>query len=157
MRLEAGRYYIGDPCYTFSDKEHDLWIEFLDGCNWGRDGTGLSEYKGHRFFTAGTAWGDGTYVLDGPGTYKHLGVDAGMLAIMPEALADGVSEAHSDIWGEDGDGLYAFVDFPESFDVDYDNGVFRFGDFVIDTYGDEGDDDDGDERFGSGYDEEDED
>ena len=133
MKLEAGRYYIGDPCYTFSGKDHDSWIDFLDRCDWGRNENRISEYEGHKFFTAGTAWGDGTYLLHGPDVHKYLGVDAGMLAVMPEALAKGVSEAHEGLWGKDGDGLYAFVDFDHDFEVSCDDGTFHFGKFVIDT------------------------
>jgi len=67
--LPAGRYYIGDPCYVFGDN----WGRFLDTFD-----AGKTEFDGLKFAACHTAYGDGKF--------GGFPVDAGMLAMIPEAM-----------------------------------------------------------------------
>lgn len=77
-QLEAGEYYIGDPCYVIADEE---WDDFLDVFI-SKD-SGFFEYKGHRFFVSSTAYGDGSYEDNFNNTYP---VDAGLIGAIPMEL-----------------------------------------------------------------------
>ena len=87
-----------------------------DGLNWD-DGKFL--YNAHKCFASGTQHGDGTYEDNYNRAY---GVDAGLIGIIPELACDGDSL--------DGGN---FVTFEEDFLVFEDDGVFYFGNIVIDT------------------------
>lgn len=98
--FEAGKYFIGDPCYFISD---DNWDDVIKrtGCfglhteNGQEDWfEGLYHHNGKECFAWGTLWGDGSYdVLDisngrNPVRLHSLGVDAGLLGIMPVEAVD---------------------------------------------------------------------
>jgi hypothetical protein len=96
--FEAGIYAIGDPCYFISN---DVWDDLIEetGCfglddpsvnkkmtNWDN---GAYQYKGKKCFSFGTRYGDGAYPLSMNGkTLAILGVDAGMIGIMPVKCVD---------------------------------------------------------------------
>ena len=130
MKFKAGKYYIGDPCYVVPDEEWDGILEHTQffGCNgvgaWG------GEWKGFRMFSGSTAFGDGCYT-DNQG--RVYGVDAGMIGIVPFEYLDknGVSGNGGQV-----------IEFEHDFDVNLIEGVFYFGNIVIDTLGSEEDDDD---------------
>ena len=122
MRFSAGTYYIGDPCYAVADKN---WNDLLDdtGCL-GIDSSdgfkdGCFEYNGERCYTAGTAYGDGCYYDN---FKREYGVDSGLIAIMPIVVCDGDYIIGGNI-----------VTFGKDFDVYSCDGVFTFGDIVVNT------------------------
>ncbi len=123
--FKAGRYYVGDPCYVLDDKQ---WDEVLTqtGC-FGYEAFSSPDentfyIKGHRGWGNGTMWGDGTYIANNNLEYW---VDSGTLGIIPiEALEDG---------NPDFRGGYDFETFKKDFEVYFEDGVFHFGDIVIDT------------------------
>ena len=121
--LPAGRYFIGDPCYVIPD---DLWDEFcelsLDKGTAGQ-GTGVLQFHGHMMLAADTAFGDGTYTDQGGVEY---GVDAGMLAVVPEALGNQTDEGEMKRLGN-------VVEFPSQFIAAACGGKFNFGGIYIDT------------------------
>jgi hypothetical protein len=88
MQLEAGKYWIGDPCYVLDDTGVDFnWSEFVDfifkGDPSGRLNEGVVQHQGIRFGFFSTAYGDGGY-YDNRG--NEYGVDAGMIACIPYDL-----------------------------------------------------------------------
>lgn len=75
-------YYMGDPCYVLSDKNYNALITALLA---GSDTLKIYE---HTIYFAYTAHGDGVYPLvDRQGNeVANLGVDAGLLSLIPTAL-----------------------------------------------------------------------
>jgi hypothetical protein len=98
MKLPAGTYYIGDPCYVMSNKE---WSDILKPF-WESEGE-LQKHNNHPYFMAGTAYGDGEY-KDNHGDY--YGVDAGLLGAIPAALC---------VEGKDND--YKYIECPDGLEV----------------------------------------
>ena len=129
-KFPAGKYYIGDPCYAVLDSN---WSKVIDetGCfglednddviNWHN---GIFYYNGKKCFAGGTRYGDGCFYDN---ENREYGVDAGLIGIMPFSACDGDSMHGGNI-----------VSFKEGFDVSCNNGIFNFGDVVINT-GDEDD------------------
>lgn len=118
MKMGAGTYYVGDPCYVIRD---DDWIPLLESCDYFRDEE--FEYNGYHCFAHGTAYGDGEYKdSDGRAGY---GVDSGTISIMPIGAVT-----------KDRDRIEQFghvVEMPKEFSPSYEDGVFYFGDIEIDT------------------------
>lgn len=95
--FEAGAYAIGDPCYIIND---DDWNELIKDTghfgsrtsiyrdtawNW-NDGSYF--FKREKCFAYSTYVGDGEYYLEDEGKkVETLGVDSGLLGIMPENVA----------------------------------------------------------------------
>jgi hypothetical protein len=114
--LKPGRYFIGDPCYVFSDPDWDkLTRKYFEG---------LITFKGLDLFMCGTAHGDGAYP-DKEFKY-NFGVDSGTLGAVPEALWS-VPESEFKEYG-------LIKEFTEPFVCNCEEGYFTFGDIVeIDT------------------------
>lgn len=128
-----GTYYIGDPCYVIPNDE---WMEYLDtypkypppdpGYGW-IDGIAVN-YKGHKCWHSGTAYGDGSY-HDNEGC--EYGVDAGIIGIIPLAVCD--PKQVEDI---ETNGLGRIVKFPNRFKVYVEaDCTFHFGHLSIVTDG----------------------
>lgn len=125
VRLPAGKYYVGDPCYSIPDAR---WMEWLEAADY-MDNPRLliADLDGHTCVGVGTAYGDGEYAGSDGNSY---GVDAGLLGVVPEAI------------GKNGSTLYAtqLVEFDADFEVRYDNGKVVLGHIIIDTDEDEDED-----------------
>jgi len=119
MKLPAGKYWIGDPCYVIDDS---LWDEFCKVSIQNHKSVDVTEFQGVPMFAAGTAFGDGWFL--GSNGYGY-GVDAGMLAVVPIELC--VKEEFED--------LGTVHNFKQPFEAYVENGVFHFGDIDIDTAG----------------------
>lgn len=131
--FEKGKYYIGDLCYVLTDWDAfcDLTIKDKECLH------GKFPWKDGKFWTHGTAYGDGTY-LDQDG--HEYGVDAGLIGCIPFEYCDKGVESI--------DSLGRIVEFDKPFSCDYEDGVFTIGHIVIDTdppYEDEEEDEDWDE------------
>jgi hypothetical protein len=95
----AGDICISDPCYWFSDKKYPgLWGTFCDLMfPEGKNGTAtdggiatitMSNGFEFEFIYASTVYGDGSYQVQGSGSFRDFGVDAGMFsAVRCSALA----------------------------------------------------------------------
>lgn len=124
----AGKYYIGDPCYVFSCESWSKLCDETDCFENGEDHPHLFSHRGHKFFGASTAHGDGTF-YDSDG-YQY-GVDAGMLGIVPLALVELEGESIEDIEKHK---LGRIQEFKEDFEVGVNEShTFLFGDIIIDT------------------------
>lgn len=118
-----GTYYIGDPCYVVSD---DNWQQLLDDTNYFENEN--QSYKGLQILVGDTSYGDGTYTDN---YRREYGVDAGLIGIMPIEVVD---NKYSNI-----ENLGAIVEFEEDFVVEIKDGVFKFGNIVINTGNDDED------------------
>jgi hypothetical protein len=82
--LPAGDYIITDPCYIFPNQE---WIE--EFCNQlpNNFDTVIGEYLNLQFLCFNTAHGDGSYDFEYTNYRAEIGVDAGLISIVPLTLA----------------------------------------------------------------------
>ncbi len=121
MIFKAGKYYIGDVCYVLPENEYDLMLEKSNYFNLKTTHQWDGEYRGYPIFVASTSYGDGVY---GDNYGRAYYVDAGIIGILPaEALVKSKSKIE----------LGNLIDFENDFKVSYDDGIFLFGDVVIDT------------------------
>lgn len=131
----AGQYYIGDACYVMHDKWSELCNEFFfadrkdNGCNEGE--FNMKDNIG-KIFVGNTAYGDG-YYKDNFG--NGYGVDAGNIALIPLECIDQTDKENEIRYG-------VVVTFAVDFEVSVKNGVFKFGNIVIDTANETGYEDD---------------
>lgn len=148
FELKAGRYICIDPCYIYPDEE---WSD-LCGCfeyegfekkkGNCRSLTPVSQcsglemfYKDSRFIVIGTAYGDGCYpIKKGRQTIGTLGVDAGLLAVIPLELAASWPEF------EKNKRLGVIVEVKNDTTLEAKNGDFSFGGFSVETGGTEDED-----------------
>ena len=137
ITLPAGRYIIGDPCYSIPNEQWDEILQQTD-CFESPEGSFKSEETGEEIHVVafGTAYGDGVYTDQGGREYP---VDAGLIGIMP---AHGVVACEST----------NVIEFKHDFQCSCHNGVIEFGHIIIDTLGDDtsGDDhgNDDDDSYG---------
>jgi len=82
--------WIGDPCYApelnHSYDDDHTWSSFCDftfGGDFTEECSNVVEHRGVEFLFGRTAHGDGCYRLEGGGVYASLGVDAGLLSVIP--------------------------------------------------------------------------
>lgn len=127
--VPAGKYYLGDPCYSVPDDE---WDSLLGSCNYFLDSAVGTCPNGLKVLSFGTAFGDGCY---SDNTGRLFPVDAGMIGLTP--VLEG--------WNRDDcgcgieDGVY-LVEFTQDTICSSDGKVLRFGGISIDTDPSEDDD-----------------
>lgn len=83
ITMPAGRYWLGDPCYSVPD---DRWMEWLKAARFDEpDGRRflLAELDGYPVMAIGTAHGDGEYPGSDGFSYP---VDAGLIGLVPVEL-----------------------------------------------------------------------
>jgi hypothetical protein len=121
LTMPAGKYYLGDPCYSVPK---DRWMEWLKAADYENAGCVLiADLEGRKVIGFGTAYGDGVYADQFGNTY---GVDAGLIGLVPVEIAE------NPYGGREGCGR--IVEFPEPFECSrYKNGTLKFGDIVIVT------------------------
>jgi len=129
MKVEfpSGYYWIGDPGYMFADEME--YEDFFKGCLY-FDTSDIHKgpvakpkaciWNKKSVFTAPTAFGDGVFELYDCGTMIGLlDVDTGFLALVE---VDGKIQPASD--------QVYLVKFDAPFDIDYDDGIFKFGECI---------------------------
>jgi hypothetical protein len=132
-KLKKGKYYVGDPCYIFGKS----WSEVLEKTDYFNSGE-IQLLFGKKCIAGGTAYGDGTY-KDNYG--REYWVDAGLIGIMPVSLLS-IDKEYNVLKINKEKGMH-IVEFNEDFEVSIDNGVFKFGDIIINTKDDEDNEDAG--------------
>lgn len=119
--MVRSKYYIGDPCYVLSEKNMNALIEAIQSGAKGLD------IAGHMIYFGFTAYGDGEYELkDAHGTISKLGVDAGLLSMIPiDLLVDPANESedHRGTTNRHRGHVYCTCDIFHAVD-----GLFLFGD-----------------------------
>lgn len=129
VTLPAGKYFVGDPCYVFSDKDWDRMIDEVmypphnDGCTTGSGYDGIYNFNGYSGWFNHTAHGDGGY-FDSHG--NEFGVDAGCIGATPIELTD--PEKLADL-----DQLGLIKEFTKPFSCEYVDGTFYIGEHEIPT------------------------
>lgn len=124
--MKAGTYYVGDLCYVLTDAE---WNEVCDDL---RENEEFTLSNGKIIFLGSTAYGDGEYTDNYGRLYS---VDSGTLGVV---CVDDLDE--DELSDED-----IVVEFTSDFPCYVENGVFRFGNIVIDTNAEEWDEEDEEE------------
>ena len=128
VKMPAGTYVIGDPCYSIKDED---WIPWLEAADYTKSHVMLANVEGQPVLGLGTAYGDGCYHDQKGNQYP---VDAGMIGLVPLEIAEASGDYRPD--------LSNVVDFPRPFKCSRkEDGTLTFGDIVIKT----GDDDEEDE------------
>jgi len=125
-KLPAGTYYVGDLCYVVNDDDWSDFCErsFPDSCT---EVVGIFEtFEGINYANFGTKYGDGGYA-DYNG--RKYSVDSGSIGCIP------VCTLGDKCGFETIAGLGNIIDFPEAFEVGYDEetGTITFGDVEIMT------------------------
>ncbi len=120
VKMPAGKFYIGDPCYVVED--NDDWSYLLGNSDYFQSRYEGSLPDGTRVVAFGTAWGDGMY-----GPELEYSVDAGLIGAVPW------SEKLWAKYGEKLNDLGKVMDFPEPWEAWNDNGILHFGHIRIDT------------------------
>lgn len=118
MHLKAGDYYVGDISYVLSDQDYDALLEIIISSN--KMALWEGEFKGYPVFVAPTSDGDGVYTDNDGDEYF---VDSGTIGIVPEEMIDPNNRAD----------LGQVIEFRTDFEVSYEDGIFQFGNLVIDT------------------------
>ena len=81
--LDAGDYWLGDPCYVIKDED---WLPWLKACFFETETNLAGEIPGteHEAVGFATSYGDGVYpyTVNGEEVFE-LGVDAGMIGFVP--------------------------------------------------------------------------
>lgn len=141
--IKAGTYWVGDPCYVYPDAECS---DFCRKINLDANtGNGMVQtYNGVDFAVIGTAYGDRCCTLkDGGKAVGSMGVDAGLLSVIPVDLAE-----TWDQWDEN-KGLGVIIEVEEDGTLNASGGNFDFCGFSVVTDDsdaeDEDEDGDGDE------------
>jgi hypothetical protein len=91
--LPAGRYFVGDPCYT-AGNDDAAWQDWCKVTDSGDGETLAATYNGLPVVGLHTAYGDGTY-YDESG--REYGVDAGIIGAVPEELIEKMNISESDL------------------------------------------------------------
>ena len=137
MRMPAGRYYIGDPCYMWPHSKHEGLPDWSDFCDMFFNGdllkvnTPIGEFE---LWANTTAYGDGDYPL----LLQHhlranIPVDAGMIGVIPAALFEHMVSISSLEKGYDVGSMYHMIDMKEDFDVEFSGETFYIGNYSIYT------------------------
>ena len=79
VMIQAGKYYLGDPCYSFEDG----WDKVLNETDCFDNP--MAEINGHQVLGFRTAYGDGEYISN---IGKSFCVDAGMIGLVAVELAE---------------------------------------------------------------------
>ncbi len=142
FNLKAGKYIISDPCYLFPKDE---WHDFCGVINYGEGYQSVVgncesiypkksksefelKYKGKSLYVIPTAYGDGCYALkQGRKTIGSLGVDAGLLSVIPLELAQSWPDF------EKGEHCGIVIELKEDSILSCKGGDFKFGEFSVKT------------------------
>jgi hypothetical protein len=83
VTLDAGEYWLGDPCYVIRDED---WMPWLEATDYQTETNLIGEIPGSEHEAVGfqTSFGDGVYpfTINGEEVFE-LGVDAGMIGFVP--------------------------------------------------------------------------
>ena len=125
MKLKAGKYFIGDPCYAIKD---ELWSEFcnnLFNAEAERNFTGEVILRGVKIFVSNTQYGDGCYEDQYGNSYS---VDAGLIGAVP--LEEGITKEENEFAD-----LGLIVDIDRDFNCYYldEDGTIEINGHIIET------------------------
>lgn len=102
VTLPAGKYWLGDPCYTIPNSD---WHEWLEAANYTQEINLLAKVPGREDYAIGfsTAFGDGCYPYQKQSggnwssweSQELLPVDAGLIGFVPFDVAPDHNETLS--------------------------------------------------------------
>jgi hypothetical protein len=118
VKMPAGTYMLGDPCYHVPDDRWSEWLDKADSSNY--SSILVADLDGKTVLGFGTQYGDGSYSDQYGNVY---GVDAGLIGLVPIELCKEIDTA-----------LAKEVEFDEEFICERDNkGQLTFGNYIIKT------------------------
>lgn len=120
IKLPAGSYYIGDPCYVIDRAKWGALIDQNPGVVMGVTDKAI-DFEGHKLWMHKTRYGDGGYYDQHGAEYS---VDSGLLAAVPLVLCERTG------WERLGCVVHPSKTFSCSFTK---RGVFRVGAVRIQT------------------------
>lgn len=119
--LEAGKYWVGDPCYAFDD--HEAWMRLLKSADFENVDMLEAEINDAgtlAFVASGTHHGDGVFYDQKMRSYP---VDAGLIGVVrPEEADTSKPPAGMNL-----------VEFDTPFSIEYEDGKIIIGHLTIDT------------------------
>ena len=119
--MPDGEYYVGDPCYAFSNDAR--WMGWLEAANYTEPRIRIlyATLQGQPVVGVNTAHGDGAYT--GSDGFEY-GVDAGLIGVVPVSVAE-----DNALWA------MRKVTFDSDFDISWDDeeGTITIGDITIPT------------------------
>lgn len=115
MRLPPGKYYVGDPCYVFSES----WQRLLDSVDYFVKGE-IVEFDGYKLYAANVPSGNGLYQDQNDNEFAS---DSALIGAIPIELIENPA-------GED-DGT--IIDAPNGLSVYEEGGTFYIGGIIIKT------------------------
>jgi hypothetical protein len=135
VEVPAGWYFVGDPGYFIPTDAWMGWLDAADSAIPSRDHVLAANVDGLLAVGVSTAHGDGVY-RDQEG--REYGVDAGLIGVVPEAVAEAATDstyASFKANGKDADalGLGRVIEFECPFTARYEDGVVVLGSLRIDT------------------------
>lgn len=123
VKLPAGEYWVGDPCYGVPDEKWSEWLEAADFRN--QMNLLVADIDGHTVVGVGTMHGDGQYEGTDGNSY---GVDAGLIGVVPVEISD-----YSDDKFSRGPVMFK-VKFGHDFTCTWqEEGIINIGHIAIDT------------------------
>lgn len=138
FEMPAGKYWLGDPCYIYPENR---WSEFCDSLettveipNGIASGDNCPFITKEGIFVNDTEYGDGYYpVLKNNRNIGNLGVDAGLLSLVPLKLAETFDKYYNKRPHGTSKDLGIILDMPKNFTVEVDGGNFSFEDYDVIT------------------------
>ena len=118
--VPAGKYVLGDPCYSVPDED---WHMLLESCEYFEKPIGT--VNGVQVLAFRTMYGDGEY-KDNMG--NKYGVDAGLIGLVPLEYAD-LTQIN---WGKEGPVIVEFKLNTHCYMHD-ESGMLEFGAYKIPT------------------------
>lgn len=142
--MPSGKYWIGDPCYIYPD---NCWGEFCDNLYTDNvDNCPFITKEG--IFVNGTEYGDDCYlILKNNRQIGELGVDAGLLALVPLTLAETFDKYYEKYFRGTVKDLGIIVDISENFKIKVISGDFSFLDYEVKTSGFDEEENEEEENF----------
>lgn len=131
MKFPKGKYYIGDPSLAINAKEFDI---FLDNTIYKNQNYSIHHYKNTLVACGFTKYGDGMY----PDVNEHYNftVNYGILSVLPIELVDKKTLLQHYDEHSVHEQFCTIKTYENDFFVYINDGMFRFGDVIINT-GDE--------------------
>jgi hypothetical protein len=125
ITLPAGRYFVGDPCYT-AGKDDQAWQNWCSTADFGSDDVMAATFNGLPVIGLHTEHGDGVYY---DATGREYGVDAGLIGAVPEELIKKMEISDEDLQGSG-----HWVETKEPFVLERGSrGILMIGNVTIET------------------------
>lgn len=132
VTVSAGKYYLGDPCYSVPSK---FWSDLLDSADF-FEVKSEGKVNGYTVYAMSTKYGDGVYRCNRGYSYP---VDSGLIGLVPVEFGQKINDVYPDC------DLVQVITFDKDTECSYSDGLMKFGSISIET-GDPDDSEDFDDE-----------